>query len=337
MKTIAFHCNQLCLRGTEVSTFYYAYYNQTILKNKSIILCCKGTVTTEQEVIDKFEKEFKVIFYDHYDNGKYQFPIYDRKRAGTTCSNLDKILEDENCNVLYTQKWGFQDGVLSKKVKTAVHCIFEINPKYKHGDIYFSISKWLSQAQSNNKYPSIPYIVVKSEETDNLRVSLNIPTDAIVFGRHGGKETFNLKFVHNTIKKIVNERNDIYFLFMFTDKFYEHPNIIYIDGSSDLSYKAKFVNTCDAMIHARNGGETFGASCAEFSIQNKPVITWNGGEKAHIDIMGEKCIKYNNDKEVYDILTTFNKEEIEKQNWDAYSENHNPEIIMQKFNNLIIK
>ena len=35
---IAFWDNCLCERGTSVSLFDYAYYNQTILNNQSIIL-----------------------------------------------------------------------------------------------------------------------------------------------------------------------------------------------------------------------------------------------------------------------------------------------------------
>ena len=38
MKKIAFHSNQLSLRGTEIALFAYAKYNEDILGNKSVIL-----------------------------------------------------------------------------------------------------------------------------------------------------------------------------------------------------------------------------------------------------------------------------------------------------------
>lgn len=38
MKTIALLSNKLTLRGTEVSLYDYAYYNETLLNNKSIII-----------------------------------------------------------------------------------------------------------------------------------------------------------------------------------------------------------------------------------------------------------------------------------------------------------
>ena len=35
---IAFHSNQLGLRGTEIALFDYAYYNRELLGNESIII-----------------------------------------------------------------------------------------------------------------------------------------------------------------------------------------------------------------------------------------------------------------------------------------------------------
>ncbi len=32
--------------------------------------------------------------------------------------------------------------------------------------------------------------------------------------------------------------------------------------NADLEYKRKFINTCDAMIHSRSEGESFGAAIA---------------------------------------------------------------------------
>ena len=46
----------------------------------------------------------------------------------------------------------------------------------------------------------------------------------------------------------------------------------------DLNKKVEFISSCDAMIHARQMGETFGAAVSEFSIKNKPVITCRGYE-----------------------------------------------------------
>ena len=69
-------------------------------------------------------------------------------------------------------------------------------------------------------------------------------------------------------------------------------NIIFLTGSWDLQYKSNFIESCDAMLHARSNGETFGYSVAEFSMKNKPVITYkNSPEKSHIDILKERGIE----------------------------------------------
>ena len=41
MKNIAFHSNQLGIRGTEEALYDYAHFNETILKNKSFIISDK--------------------------------------------------------------------------------------------------------------------------------------------------------------------------------------------------------------------------------------------------------------------------------------------------------
>ena len=83
----------------------------------------------------------------------------------------------------------------------------------------------------------------------------------------------------------------------------EHKNIIYIPGNSDMVFKRKFINTCDALIHARVSGETFGLTCGEFAICNKPIITFGlSKSKNHLDILKDKCLIFNNYNDIYDIL-----------------------------------
>ena len=54
MKTIAFHLNTMSERGTEISTFNYAFYNRRILKNKSIIIAKRKKIFNflEKKYID---------------------------------------------------------------------------------------------------------------------------------------------------------------------------------------------------------------------------------------------------------------------------------------------
>ena len=108
-----------------------------------------------------------------------------------------------------------------------------------------------------------------------------------------------------------------------------------MEGNSDMEYKTKFINTCDAMLHARHQGESFGLSVGEFSIRNKPVITWtHGRDGAHIEMLGNRGIYYNNDVELFNILNNFVPDPTK--DWNAFK-NYNSESVMKIFNNVFLK
>lgn len=311
---IAFHSNQLSLRGTEVSMFDYAYYNREILGNSSIILARHPEVWkySHPKAIQKFKREFNVYFYRDF-------------------KEVERILDENSVDVFYAQKAGFKDGVISNGRKSVIHTVFQYNEP--HGDVYAYISNWLA-----NKYKgvAVPYMVKLPKSNNNLRRELNIPDDAIVFGRHGGLETFDIAYVKDAVREVAKQRKNVYFVFLNTKRFTGDRlnNIIYLEGNSSLEYKSTFINTCDAMIHARNKGETFGLSVAEFSINNKPVITCGKGvEIAHVDMLGNKGIYYNNKKQVKDILMNFKP--TPNKDWNAYKE-YAPEKIMNKFKQVFL-
>jgi hypothetical protein len=112
--------------------------------------------------------------------------------------------------------------------------------------------------------------------------------------------------------------------------FFIHKNIFYLNGTSDMNIKKKFINTSDALLHAREGGETFGLSCGEFAIELKPVITWNGSkERNHINVLGEKAILYNNITDLFNIIMNFNKTKYDMTNNGFF--NYLPERVMNIF------
>jgi len=104
-------------------------------------------------------------------------------------------------------------------------------------------------------------------------------------------------------------------------------------------------NSCDAMLHARSGGETFGLAVAEFSIKNKPIITWGPGQNiiagryyddAHLDMLGDKAIVYSNADELHNILMNFDTTIMSTKKWDMYSESYSPEVVMRNFENVFL-
>jgi hypothetical protein len=314
---IAFHCNQLSIRGTEVAMYDYAHYNETLLGNKSIVLSKNPNVWpySDELAIEKFKKRFDVIFYDNN-------------------NEIDGILNEHNVDIFYAQKAGMIDGVISNKIKSVIHAVFQYEEP--HGNVYAYISEWLSKLYGN-RHPFVPYMVDIPNHQENLRDQLNIPKNAIVYGRHGGFETFDIQFVKKAVIEVAKKRNDIYFLFMNTDKFSgdELKNIIYLNKTADMYEKVKFINTCNAMIHARHAGESFGLAIGEFSIKNKPIITCrHSRDNAHIDILGSNGIYYSNGDEVYDILIKHEFLDY-KMLWNSYN-NYLPEKVMNKFKEVFL-
>jgi len=316
MVKIAFHDNCLCERGTTVAVYDYAYYNKHYLGNESIIMYIGNDKRNVPEVIEKFKKEFTLKPYINWQN------------------EADQILKEENCDIIYLQKAGEWDGkkASSNICKSVIHCVF--NTQNKHGDVYGRISNCFG-----GDYPVVNYMINIPNINTNMRQELNIPNNAIVFGRHGGNTQFNIDLVYPVIDQITDENPNIYFLFLNTDKFCkEKSNIIHLGKIIDLEEKTRFINSCDAMIHARVMGETFGSAVAEFSVRNKPVITCSSGDRAHLDILKDKCFIYKDHKSLKEIFQNIhdNINDIRSKDWNAYTD-YMPNKIMDSFNELFIK
>ena len=317
MVKIAFHDNQLCERGTTVSLYDYAYYNKHYLGNESIIMYYGSDHRNVKSVIEKFSKEFKLCPYENWNQ------------------DANRILQDENCEMLYMLKSGEWDGKMAHPsiCKSIIHCVFNTNQP--HGHAYGRISG----SVGNNKWPIDPHMVNLPDIKTDMRKKLNIPEDAIVFGRIGGLTQFNIPNVHKAIDKITEENPNIYFFLVNTNKFCKgKKNIIHYDKIIDLNKKVEFINTCDAMIHARQMGETFGNAIAEFSIKNKPIITCRGHDNNHLHILKDKAIIYNqnNVEEIYNIFKNFDRNESQNKDWNAYND-YLPEKVMDTFNTIFIK
>jgi hypothetical protein len=322
MKTVAFYQPFLNERGTSVAMFDYAYFNQTLLGNKSIIVYDHNNSWNES----KGEQRFKETFETHsIDCNNCDIPTVNRK--------IDEVVEKVGAKWIYMTKFGKNDGCVSSKAKTLVQCIGMTNEP--HGDVYSYGSPWLSRSCSNGKHPAVPYMVYLPNENGDMREELGIPKTAIVYGRHGGADTFDMPWTYQVIAEVLKQNDNIYFLFLNTTKFMDHPRVIHLDTIVDNNHKTKFINTCDAMLHVRFIGESFGLACGEFSIRNKPVITWfNSKERNHIEILGEKGIYYHNPNELFFILMNFKpRPDID---WNCYHE-YTPEKIMKIFDEVYLK
>lgn len=170
---------------------------------------------------------------------------------------------------------------------------------------------------------------------DDLRESLGIPREAIVFGRYGGYTEFNLSIAHEAIAVHLMSNPNAYFLFMNTQPFVQHSRVIYLEKTTDSMQKARFVNTCDAMIHARARGETFGLSIGEFSSKNRPIITSKSGDELeHIRILGNCALIYESAEDLLRIFQNIRTLIASRELWNAY-EMYNPNYIMHLFKEFV--
>lgn len=315
---VLFHTNTLNYRGTSVAVADYARYNQEVLGNESVIAYCK-TLGQEKdmgnvpEVIEALEKSFKVIGY----------------RAG----DLESKIDTEKVDLAYFINSGRKED-LPTNVKTAVHAVFQFNDP--HGDRYAYISKWLSDTMSGGSIPFVPHIVDLPTPAGTFRKSLGIREDQIIIGRIGGYFTFDLPFVKDTIRGLVEKdtAGKYVFLFVGTEPFINHPNVKFLNEIHSPQKKANFINTCDAMIHARVRGESFGLSIAEFLSLNKPVLAWNGGQdRNHLEMLRDSGTLYSNSKDIEDIL--LNLKDL-KECWTDRVQDFKPETVMKKFNEVFL-
>jgi hypothetical protein len=100
----------------------------------------------------------------------------------------------------------------------------------------------------------------------------------------------------------------------------------------------QFINTADGMIHARGIGESFGLACGEFSIKNKPVMTYAmSPQRSHIEILGDKALLYKGKNDLEELLLSFNQKIQHEKSWDAYSKDFSSKAIMPKFDSVFIK
>ena len=302
---LAFWSNQMGERGTEVAMYDYADFAERCLGLTSWIVHPRG----QPHVVAKF-----------------------RRRFGTRCLEVDGFdhvgpaLVSRGIARLYVIKEGTPHvpsvRFLPRSVRALVHCVF--HAKEPHGEIYAKISPCV-----DGDAPVVPHIVrPRDPHGPDMRNQLGIPPGAIVFGRHGGLETFSVDFARDAVVEVATARRDIYFVFLNTYPMHELlPNIIYLERTSDEEEVARFIRTCDAMLHARSGGETFGLACAEFSAHNRPVLTSSvhddyGHGRMHLDVLATNAncppYFYRDHVSLVALLMGFKKQHAASLDFNAY-------------------
>jgi hypothetical protein len=314
---VGFLSNRFTNRGTEVALYDYAHHNETILKNTSIAITrdlYKIPYSSEnsQEVYDKFKARFPLFYYE-------------------TVEDIDKIVVEQRIDVLFIEKAGGFDKLLSSKCKNLVHCVF--TTKEPHGELYTSLHACINMTDATD-FPVLPYMVHVHPTNENMRAELGIPADAIVFGTYSGESCFNIDYVRDVVQKIGHDPayRNIYFIFLGIFSFgAPSDRILFLPKTTNLETKRRFINTCDAMLYGRGCGETFGLACGEFSMADKPIIAslTKVGSLAHLMILEDDIIGHDTEEELITILTRWPESKIDVSN-NGYKF-YTPENVMNIF------
>lgn len=311
---IAFHTPNLNFRGSCVALYDYAHYAEVLLGYTSIIVTDANQQSTNDAIAeDWIQRRFPVFTY-------------------TSKQNLYTLLVQKQCTVLYSIKYGTNDGIYFDDIHTIVHCVFDCSQP--HGHHYVAVSQTLANKFGRTAY--LPHMIrmQPGDPRHHLRAELNIPETAIVFGRHGGLDTFNLQWAKDVFSRVIREHSNLYFIFLNAVAWDDHPNIKILPATTSVSRKQAFIQTCDAMVVPETLGHTFGMSIAEFSIHHKPILCYNGPvwNRAHIDILGEEGIYFSTPDQLHHHLVTFRPDPTYRSHaYDAFT----PSKVMQLFSSYL--
>ena len=318
---ILFYTNQLDLRGGGQTLYDYAHHNEILLGNKSFIATDGNKSQNEHPAQPKFEKRFNQVF-------KPKSP-----------QDMEAVVRENHIDLWYEHcAWG-KDEPIPHNCRVAVHNIFQsFEP---HGNIYAYVSEWLRDLcvpeHLRRKYGFVHHMVSLPDISEDLRDELHIPANARVFGYHGGPDSFDIQFARDAIHKALDRDQLLYFVFLQITPWINHPRVFFLPATSDVEYKVKFINTCDAAIHARQMGETFGVSLAELSIKNKPILAHKHAPSygaCHIK-MHKTAMLYDNEENLIDLLLHANLDKTKL--WNSLGDSLSPAKIMEQFNRVFIK
>lgn len=310
---ILFHTDTLCYRGGTVAVLDYAKGAKNLLGHEVIISYhedwkYRHDFGTEEDVKVSIEKNYEL--------------------RGVRDGNYDKVCHD--VDFAYFIRAGWQDG-LPTNTKSGVHAMFQ---RYEpHGNVYAYISEWLSYHMTGGSIPWVPHIVDLPKPNQNIRSHFGIPNTATVIGRLGGYNSFDVPFAADAVKLILDLRSDYYFLFVNTRPFYIHPRLIYLNPIIDLQLKSNFICSCDAFIHARLSGESFGLALCESLFHNKPTLSWNGGwDMNHTKILKNTPLLFDK-SDILDKLLSVKELSGE---WSKLVLEFSPQAVMNKFDSVFL-
>ena len=293
---LAFRDNALCERGTTVAVRDYADAWERLLCGVAYISSQDSDTVCPANNMVSTAAAFRARF------GEERVLVTDR-----FWSTVDADLERLGISTLYQLMAGdvASTGTLPRCARNVVHAVFDA--KTPHGDAYASISPEVPAAPGVNVVLHItrPLPALPPGAAAAARRDRGIGEGDTVLCRHGGFTTFDIDWARDALCRLLAERaaapDRPWLLLLNTAPLAcagaaeAYGRLVYLPAMSDDGAKARFLATCDACLHARSSGESFGLAVAECAMAGLPVITHGGrGQDGdyHLRVLGRHALVY---------------------------------------------
>lgn len=298
---VLFLTANLDARGTNVAVFDY-------MKAMEELACGQSYVATFEDAAQmdarpKFEARFP---------GRV---LLTRSSPAGRGEDVARLVSAHGLDAVYNLQWGAGLPMqLTGGVKLLLHAVFNAAGGEEEGSSLAVISESVPRPTS---VPVVPHIVAHNASLDDapsLRIELGIPATAVVFCRHGGLGSFSVRAARAAVcahARAHAQANDTFFLLLGTAP---EPceaglaNVVHLPTSTDLVLKQRFLNTCNACLHGRMDGETFGLAVGECSSAGLPVITYAhapADADFHLRVLGEHALRYSDEAGLMTLLAGF--------------------------------
>ena len=311
---IGFQAEALNERGMSVALYDYAVGAQNVLGHEAVVFYSE--TGSNADVVEKFGKSVRLV----------PVPYGQDPRVVSEPFQLD---------FCYYIRDGRKRPLSVTAARSGVHAVFRhFEP---HGDVYAYVSDWLADWMSGGLAPAVPHIVDLPTGHGSLRDELSIPQDAFVVGRYGGYDQFNVPFAHNAVGDALEARSNLYFLFVNTEKFIDHPRALFLPPIVRQEEKVRFIASCDAGLNAKKIGESFGLAIAEFLMFGKPVFCWAGGmDQNHVAMSPKRDWVYRTRGELLRLLRDFSPTQDDAELAKMSVECYRPAEVMKRFDEVFL-
>jgi glycosyltransferase involved in cell wall biosynthesis len=332
---IGFLNNHIDERGSTWQAYLYAKYAQSMFGHSCVMLYPSSRYMFDHSKWTRVTRSWMTHFSAKR-KAEAETP-YNQKMADRIMRDGIEIIETRldadfsHLDAIYHLKFGKNDGFRPQVTRYWVHAVFDASQP--HGDRYAAVSQWLGREHGA---PFVPHIIEVADDFQDMRRELNIPPHAVVFGRFGARGSFDIPWVREAIADSLKRWENVYFLFANTDVKMHHERIIDLPTLYDPVQKRRFINTCDAMLHASEQGETFGIAVGEFAVCGKPVLAYaQPRARSHLEMLRHPML-YNDLAELKHCLEMVMSKEFSPEDGGAYRD-CTPEKVMQKFEQVFIQ